>query len=116
MPEAALVQRVLDDLVAAAKETLGESLRSVVLFGSAAEGRLRASSDVNVIFVLRRFEPERAARFGEALRLAHAAVRLEPMLLLGPEPHRSLDDDAAVEPAPPVGERNLRPPEHGVAA
>ena len=35
--------RVLSDLVSAARVSLGETLDAIVLYGSAAEGRLRAS-------------------------------------------------------------------------
>lgn len=83
VPEA--VAKVLDGFVAAAREALGEDLVSVVLYGSAAEGRMRKTSDVNVIVVLRRFEGERMARLREAYRTAHAAVELEAMFLLEAE-------------------------------
>ena len=46
-------------LVAAAREALGHTLESIVLYGSAAEGRLRPASDVNVIFVLTSFDAAR---------------------------------------------------------
>jgi predicted nucleotidyltransferase len=49
--EAERVARAIDDLVRAAEQALGDDLRSVVHFGSAAEDRLRATSDVNVILV-----------------------------------------------------------------
>ena len=77
--------RVLSDLVSAARVSLGETLDAIVLYGSAAEGRLRASSDVNVIFVLARFEPARVDALGDSVRLAQAAIRLAPMFLLREE-------------------------------
>ena len=40
------VERGLNDFLAAAKTALGKNPGSVVLFGSAAEGRMRATSDV----------------------------------------------------------------------
>jgi predicted nucleotidyltransferase len=81
-------ERGLADLVAAARQALGDTLESIVLFGSAAEGRLRAASDVNVIFVLKRFEPARADALRDAVRVAQAAIRLAPMILLRDEiPH-----------------------------
>jgi hypothetical protein len=79
------VARVLDEFVAASREAFGERLESVVLFGSAAEGALRATSDVNVILVLSAFERERADRLRDALEAAHAAVRLTAMFLLADE-------------------------------
>jgi predicted nucleotidyltransferase len=85
-----LVERSLADLVTAAREALGDTLDSIVLYGSAAEGRLRPSSDVNVIFVLTRFDPVRHDAFSDAVRLAQAAIRLAPMFLLRDEiPHAS---------------------------
>ena len=77
-------------LVAAAREALGDTLESVVLYGSAAEGRLRPSSDVNVIFVLNRFDAARSDALSDAVRVAQAAIRLAPMFLLRDEiPHAS---------------------------
>jgi hypothetical protein len=76
---------MLADFVAAARETLGDDLISVVLYGSAAEGRLRATSDVNVLVVLKRFELARIEALREPARLAKALVRLEPMWVLESE-------------------------------
>jgi predicted nucleotidyltransferase len=64
---------------------LAEDLRSVVLFGSAAEGRLRATSDVNVVLVLRHVDPKKLEAIGEAYRFAHAAIRLSAMFILETE-------------------------------
>ena len=75
---AAVLQRVVDDSC----RTFGPDLRSIVLFGSAAEGRLRATSDVNLVFVLKRFERTQVDALRETLRLAHAAARVTIMFLL----------------------------------
>ena len=81
-------ERGLSDLVAAARQALGDTLDSIVLYGSAAEGRLRPASDVNVIFVLNRFDAARMDALGEPVRVAQAAIRLAPMVLLRDEiPH-----------------------------
>lgn len=88
MADAALPQDVsqgLDRFVASAKEALGEDLVSLVLFGSAAEGRMRATSDVNLMMVLARFDPAKVDRLREPMRLAHALIRLEAMIVLEPE-------------------------------
>lgn len=79
------VRRSLADLLEAARAAFGQGLRSVVLFGSAAEGRLRATSDVNLIFVLDRFDQDAVDRLGETLRVVQAAVALNPMFLLETE-------------------------------
>jgi predicted nucleotidyltransferase len=79
------VKQVLDDFLQAAKESFGKELLSVVLYGSAAEGRLRATSDVNLVLVLSIFEQGKADPLRAPLRLAQAAVQLRPMFLLKEE-------------------------------
>jgi predicted nucleotidyltransferase len=79
------VRRVLIDFVAASRDACGPDLIAVVLFGSAAEGRLRATSDVNVIVVLQSFELKAIERLRESLRFAHTAIDLEVMFLLESE-------------------------------
>jgi predicted nucleotidyltransferase len=66
-------------------DSLGEELESLILFGSAAEGLMRASSDVNLLIVLSRFDPERIDRASAVLQDAAAAVELHPMFLLASE-------------------------------
>jgi len=78
---AALVEPVLADLAEAARRAFGTGLASVVLFGSAAENRLRASSDVNLMILLERVEQAALDAFREPLRAARAAIRAEVMIL-----------------------------------
>jgi predicted nucleotidyltransferase len=75
------VRSTLSGFVAAVTEAFAEDLVSITLFGSAAEARLRPTSDVNVIVVLARVDPPRLAAIGEAYRLAHAAIRLSAMFI-----------------------------------
>ena len=75
------VAQGLSAFVEAAQAALGPDLVAVVLFGSAAEGRLRVTSDVNVIVVAERFAPDRLDALREPLRLAHALFQLQAMLL-----------------------------------
>ncbi len=75
------VAQGLSSFVDAARSALGTDLVSVVLFGSAAEGRLRATSDVNVIVVAEHFAPARLDALREPLRLAHTLIQLQAMLL-----------------------------------
>ena len=89
LPEA--VDRVLADFIEAARLSLGDDLRSIVLYGSAAEGRLRRTSDVNAIVVLAAFDPAKVDRLREPLRTAYAAVRLTPMFLLESEVAAAVD-------------------------
>ena len=49
------IAEVLNSFLQSAKDALGPDLLSVVLFGSAAEGKLRATSDLNLILVLASF-------------------------------------------------------------
>lgn len=79
------VSVVLTDFVAAAQAALATDLRSVVLFGSAAEGRLRATSDVNLLLLLTRFDQGRANELRTPLSVAQAAIRLSPMFILEAE-------------------------------
>ena len=79
------VARGIDDFVAAAQSAFGDALRAVVLYGSAAEGALRATSDVNVILVLTAFDAARAEGLREAARLARATINLRSMFLLQEE-------------------------------
>ena len=79
------VLRVLTSFTDAAKDAFGGELRSVVLFGSAAEDRLRPVSDVNLLVVLRTFDAARADALRDELRLARAAVSLRPMFVLDAE-------------------------------
>jgi predicted nucleotidyltransferase len=83
LPEA--VRTTLSEFIAAAQRAFAEDLLSVVLFGSAAEGRIRQTSDVNVVVVLRRIDPTKLEAIGEAYRFAHAAIRLSAMFILESE-------------------------------
>jgi predicted nucleotidyltransferase len=85
------VSQGLEDFVASAKEALGDHLVAIVLFGSAAEGRMRATSDVNLLVVLARFEAARIDALREPMRLAHATIRLETMLVLESELHEAAE-------------------------
>ena len=79
------VRTGIDAFTAAARQVFADSLVSIVLFGSAAEGRLRATSDVNLIVVLSRADPVALDAIGPAYRLAHAAIRLSAMFILDTE-------------------------------
>ena len=63
-------------------DALGEQLDSLILFGSAAEGLMRASSDVNLLVVLQRFDRLRIDKASAVLQNAAAAVELHPMFVL----------------------------------
>src|SRR5258708_24710710 len=79
------VATVLSDFAGKARDVLADDLVSVVLFGSAAEGRLKATSDVNLILVLRSFDAEKLGQLGDQLLAAEAAIQLRVMFLLESE-------------------------------
>lgn len=79
------VQQSINAFVEAAKGAFEGNLVSVVMYGSAAEGRLRATSDVNILLVLKSFDQGHADKLRDPLRLAHAAVQLNAMFLLESE-------------------------------
>lgn len=76
---------VLEELVGAARQCFATDLVMVALFGSAAEDRLRPSSDVNVLFVLECFDAAKVDAFRAALRTAHSALLVQAMFLLRQE-------------------------------
>jgi hypothetical protein len=79
---------VLSAFVQSAKDAFGTDLLSIVLFGSAAEGKLHATSDLNLILVLASFDQSKADQLRQPLRVAQSAIQLHPMLLLKSEiPH-----------------------------
>jgi hypothetical protein len=87
IPEAlpAVVRAWLAQASAALINCLGEELEALILFGSAAEGLMRASSDVNLLVVLRKFDPDRIDKASAVLQDAAAAVELHPMFVLASE-------------------------------
>lgn len=85
------IQHHLDLFVAAAQTAFGDDLAAAVLFGSAADGQVRATSDVNLLLLLKRFTPQTADALRGSLRLAHAAIDLQVMFLLERELTQAAD-------------------------
>lgn len=79
------IEELLQSLINAAKQAFGDDLKSFILFGSGAEGRLRPVSDLNLLLVLKKFEPAKADAFREPLRTAKVAARASAMFLLEAE-------------------------------
>jgi len=66
----------ISQLVSECQAALGPDLVSVTLFGSAAEGRLRVTSDVNVALVLKAFDVQKIGVLRNALQpIAAGACR-----------------------------------------
>ena len=77
--------RTLEEFVARAQSAFGDDLKSIVLFGSAAEGSLRATSDVNIVVVLTQFAASSAEALRAPFRVTQAAIRLRAMFILEAE-------------------------------
>jgi len=79
------VATVLSAFLTAARNDLAADLISAVLFGSAAEGKLGPTSDVNLLLVLRTFAPDKIRRLRDAFLTAEAAIKLRVMFVLEDE-------------------------------
>src|SRR5262245_47757604 len=79
------VEFVLSGFITALQEHCGPALVSVVLFGSAADNKLTAQSDVNVLVVLRTFDPAAMAQIRDQYLVAEAAIALRAMFVLESE-------------------------------
>lgn len=82
---------VLNGIIEDAKRIFSDVLLSITLFGSAAEGKLRSTSDVNLIIVLKGFKKEHADAIADSLRLAHAQIDLEIMFITETEIQRAAE-------------------------
>ncbi|MCL2778236.1 MAG: hypothetical protein FWD73_09545 [Polyangiaceae bacterium] len=80
-----VVQDTLTYLIETAKSSFRDDLSSIVLFGSGAEGRLRTTSDLNLMIVLKQFQQERVDGFREPMRMAHVAMKAVAMFILETE-------------------------------
>lgn len=79
------VETLLASLTEAARRCFVDELLGIVLFGSGAEGRLRATSDLNLLFILKRFDQSRVDAFREPWRMACVAGRASAMFVLESE-------------------------------
>src|SRR5262249_4337892 len=76
------VETVLSAFITALQECCASDLVSVVLSGSAADGKLTPASDVNLLVVLRAFDADRAVQIRDTYLAAGAAIKLQAMFLL----------------------------------
>jgi hypothetical protein len=82
------VALVLEEFVTALRNALGSQLDSVVLFGSAAEGRLRPTSDINLLVLAQGLTLSQLDVLRPTLLEGRAAVGLVVMFLESAElPH-----------------------------
>lgn len=75
------VRATLGDFIAAAVNVCGSNLRSAILFGSAAEGQLRPTSDVNLVLVFGAVHLPQLERLRTHLSFARTAIGLDVMFL-----------------------------------
>jgi predicted nucleotidyltransferase len=79
------VATVLSAFLTAARDAMSADLVSAVVFGSAADGQLGPTSDVNLLLVLRTFAPDKITQMRDAFLAAEAAIKLRVMFLLEDE-------------------------------
>lgn len=75
----------LDEFLSVSVESFGDALKSMLLFGSAAEGRMRATSDVNVVMVFSGIDVARVEAWRAQVESLAAAIDLKPLVLLEDE-------------------------------
>lgn len=79
------MRECLESFTEASKSSFGPDLSAVVLYGSGAEGRVRASSDINLLVVLKQFDRSRVDQIRDPFRVAHAAIQMDIMFILESE-------------------------------
>jgi predicted nucleotidyltransferase len=76
------VQNIFCELINDICVNLNEDLTSIILYGSAAEGKMRLTSDINLLVVLKKFPREKVDVFRENLRLAKTITDIKVMFIL----------------------------------
>ena len=76
---------IVTSFVTTAIQVFGDDLRSVILYGSGAEGRLRPTSDINLVLVLSSFGIAKADEIRLQFSSAASAGKLNAMFLLDSE-------------------------------
>jgi hypothetical protein len=77
----ATVREVLEEFLRSLTEVIGPDLECVLLFGSAAEGRLRPTSDVNLAVLATKLKETQLNALRAPLKTGRAAVGLTVMFL-----------------------------------
>src|SRR5260370_20480167 len=83
LPEVRAV--AITNFLESARQGFGDDLRSLILYGSAAEGRLRPTSDINLLLILSAFDPVKANAIRSQFSLANSAAGVKAMFLLESE-------------------------------
>lgn len=86
-----LADQTINDFVESAKKAFGDNLVSALVFGSAADSKLRVTSDVNLMIVIKVFKKDQADQLREPLRLGRALIQLHVMFILESEIQAATD-------------------------
>ena len=78
-------QTQISEFVEYVISTFGNDCYSIFIFGSAAEGRLRATSDVNLAVVVNQTSFEKMDQIRDQFRIKHATIQLKLLLLKADE-------------------------------
>ena len=89
LPEVPAV--AITNFLESARQAFGNDLRSLILYGSAAEGRLRPTSDINLLLILSAFDPVKANAIRSQFSLANSAAGVKAMFLLESEVHSAVE-------------------------
>ena len=85
-------QRITDEFLPSVREIFGESLTSVVLYGSGADGTYRPKlSDVNILILLDEPQPQLLERFAREARRTIKKMKITPMVMSEREYTRGSD-------------------------
>src|SRR5262245_6948592 len=86
------VQGRIEELVSALQKAAKDDLVSIIVHGSVARGDWReATSDVDLIVVLKKSTRDLLTAIGDPIALARAACRVETMILVEEEIPRAAD-------------------------
>ncbi|MCX7679101.1 MAG: nucleotidyltransferase domain-containing protein [Spirochaetes bacterium] len=75
-------KELIEKLISLSLSNFKENLSSIILFGSAAEKRMRKTSDINLLFVLKKFQLEEINEIRSAYCNAYAAAKVKILFIL----------------------------------
>ena len=78
------LQIIISEIAAVAKETFGEKLDSVILYGSYARGDYTPESDVDIMILVRGIAPEELWKYRSSITSKSSELGLEYDLLIVP--------------------------------
>lgn len=80
-----ILNNEFSNFIESAKKIFGEDLRSIILYGSGAEDKLRSTSDINIILVLKKIDKAKLDLLQEPFKTAKTALKLSMMIMLDSE-------------------------------